>query len=250
MPELPSVEFSRRLLQEHFAGSQIQRIDVAEDSMIFGDLTEYMLKSQMHLKTIEKIERHGKFIWLVLSEDGNHSCLLMHFGMTGFVQVRGAKRFFYKSAPEKEDNTEVWPPKYTKLIVKAETMDGQKAEFVFGDARRLGQIKLIVNCNNPRTVPPLNELGFDAFLEMPPLNDFSKMLTRKIGLKSLLLDQSFAAGIGNWMADDVSIQFPFICCRLCTKPTFIHPPEFAILAKSRREIYMKRSKPLQRLHVL
>ena len=42
---------------------------------------------------------------------------------------------------------------------------------------------------------------------MPPLARFSDLLAeRSAPVKALLLDQSFAAGVGNWIADEVLYQ--------------------------------------------
>lgn len=51
------------------------------------------------------------------------------------------------------------------------------------------------------TEPPISALGFDPILSMPSLVDFcSPIRKRSCAIKSLLLDQSFSAGIGNWVA--------------------------------------------------
>jgi formamidopyrimidine-DNA glycosylase len=66
------------------------------------------------------------------------------------------------------------------------------------DARRLGRIRL---CASPLTEPPISELGFDPILSMPSLEAFTPLvLKRSCPVKALLLDQSFSAGIGNWIA--------------------------------------------------
>ena len=69
------------------------------------------------------------------------------------------------------------------------------------DARRLGRIRL---CASPMAEPPISDLGFDPILCMPTLEEFStRLLKRGCTIKSLLLDQSFSAGIGNWLADEI-----------------------------------------------
>ena len=51
------------------------------------------------------------------------------------------------------------------------------------------------------TFSPLNELGFDPILKMPDLDTFVEAVgKRKVPIKALLLDQSFSAGVGNWVA--------------------------------------------------
>lgn len=71
-------------------------------------------------------------------------------------------------------------------------------EVAFLDARRLGRIRL---CQSPLTEPPISTLGFDPILSMPSFEDFKKgVVKRSCPIKALLLDQSFSAGVGNWVA--------------------------------------------------
>lgn len=76
---------------------------------------------------------------------------------------------------------------------------GQTTEIAFRDARRLGRIRL---CVSPLSDPPISELGFDPIHSMPPLAEFSSLVYKRKGtaIKALLLDQSFSAGVGNWVA--------------------------------------------------
>lgn len=68
----------------------------------------------------------------------------------------------------------------------------------FVDPRRLGRIRL---CGDPQKEPPISSLGFDPILSMPTLENFSKSVTKRAcPIKALLLDQSFSAGVGNWIA--------------------------------------------------
>ena len=69
------------------------------------------------------------------------------------------------------------------------------------DARRMGRIRL---CASPATEPPISELGFDPILSMPTVTEFLPSVHgRTCPIKALLLDQTFSAGIGNWVADEV-----------------------------------------------
>lgn len=71
-------------------------------------------------------------------------------------------------------------------------------EIAFLDARRLGRIRLR---NSPATETPISELGFDPILCMPSLDVFKPLvLKRSCPIKALFLDQSFSAGVGNWVA--------------------------------------------------
>jgi formamidopyrimidine-DNA glycosylase len=74
----------------------------------------------------------------------------------------------------------------------------------FTDARRFARIRLR---EDPLTSPPIGDLGFDPLLDRLPLEEFHKRLKkRKAPIKALLLNQSFAAGVGNWIADEVLYQ--------------------------------------------
>lgn len=77
----------------------------------------------------------------------------------------------------------------------------QRIEVAFRDARRLGRIRL---CASPLLEPPISGLGFDPIHSMPALAEFSKLIERRKGatIKALLLDQSFSAGVGNWVAGE------------------------------------------------
>ena len=55
-----------------------------------------------------------------------------------------------------------------------------------------------------RAVPELAHLGFDPIEDMMSWDRFAVLLRQhKAGLKSLLMDQEFAAGIGNLYADEI-----------------------------------------------
>ena len=71
----------------------------------------------------------------------------------------------------------------------------------FVDPRRFGRIRL---CAKPLKEPPISELGFDPIICMPTLDVFKELvLKRTCPIKALLLDQTFSAGVGNWVADEI-----------------------------------------------
>ncbi|KAL1732639.1 hypothetical protein EV714DRAFT_282480 [Schizophyllum commune] len=115
--------------------------------------------------------------------------------MTGMIQVKGGAATYYISS--KRLVGDEWPPRFMKFILHFS--DGTQLAFM--DARRLGRIRL---CADPLHEPPISELGFDPILSMPSREDFEKLMTRrKCPVKALLLDQSFSAGVGNWVADEI-----------------------------------------------
>lgn len=81
------------------------------------------------------------------------------------------------------------------------TPGGETLQLAFIDPRRLGRLRLV-----PDPVlshPPLSELGFDPVLDHPTLDEFKTLLETKKGtIKGVIMDQSFSAGVGNWVADE------------------------------------------------
>ncbi|KAJ1269066.1 hypothetical protein BS78_07G182000 [Paspalum vaginatum] len=195
MPELPEVEAARRALQEHCLGKRIVRCDAADDTKVIDGVAPDRLEAALVGRTIAAARRKGKNMWLVLDSPPHPT---FQFGMAGAIHIKGLGLSNYKRSAVSP--TEEWPSKYSKLFVKLD--DG--LEFSFTDKRRFAKIRLV---DNPEVVPPISELGPDALFEPMSLDDFMKSLSRKnMPIKSLLLDQSFISGIGNWMADEVLYQ--------------------------------------------
>ncbi|THH17223.1 hypothetical protein EW146_g3547 [Bondarzewia mesenterica] len=133
------------------------------------------------------------------------------------AMVKGEAPTYYKRAPSKPSTD--WPPRFMKvntfLLIQICGFS-QEAQFVlhvsspssttvteiaFLDARRLGRIRLV---KSPLNEPPISSLGFDPILSMPSLDDFKQLVSkRSCPIKALLLDQSFSAGVGNWVADEI-----------------------------------------------
>ncbi|CAN6347048.1 unnamed protein product [Urochloa humidicola] len=195
MPELPEVEAARRALQEHCVGKRIVRCAAAEDTKVIDGVARDRLEAALVGRTIAAARRKGKNLWLELDSPPHPT---FQFGMAGAIYIKGVELSKYKRSAV--NSTEEWPSKYSKLFVQMD--DG--LEFSFTDKRRFAKIRLV---DNPKAVPPISELGPDALFEPMKLDDFMKSLGRKnVPIKSLLLDQSFMSGIGNWMADEVLYQ--------------------------------------------
>ncbi|KAJ3237640.1 hypothetical protein HDU81_009190 [Chytriomyces hyalinus] len=203
MPELPEVERARRELHDLCVGKRIVRVDVTDDRIVFVDGCAARFASQLTGTRVSGTGRKGKVFWMQLErvkqEDSSDEAVLehpvLHFGMTGHLVIKGAKAHEY--ADFKIDAT-IFPPRFVKFVVVLD--DG--SEFAFADARRLARIRLVEGAIE--TKPPISELGFDPLLSMIDLESFKALILKKrVPIKSLLLDQSFSAGIGNWVADEV-----------------------------------------------
>jgi formamidopyrimidine-DNA glycosylase len=194
VPELPEVEAARRLAARVAVGRRIARVWCAADPIVF-ESPPPRVRAALEGRRVRAARRHGKHLWLELDRG---PALLMHFGMTGGLHVpeRPSVRLMSsRGAPPAG-----WPPRFAKLRL---TFTGG-AELALADGRRLGRVRLRTD---PRREPPISLLGFDALHELPSPARFHELVhERTAPMKALLLDQTFAAGVGNWIADEVLYQ--------------------------------------------
>eukprot|EP00775_Hariotina_reticulata_P012959 gene12959-13088_t len=191
-------------------------------------------------RRLEFVGRKGKQLWLKLDK-ADEPMPLMHFGMTGFIAVKDAAEdkvhvVAYENAPS--DTASNWPPRFLKLLLHFgphPSSGSQACELAFCDARRFGRVKLVVG--DPAQCSAVSKLGFDPLLEMPDEQRWQELLTARgrkgARLKPLLLDQSFCAGVGNWVADEVLWQ-----ARLHPEQLVAHltPGHMAELHKALRKV--------------
>ena len=196
MPELPEVEAARILARQVAVGRRIVRVWCADDPIVFEGRGRARVQRALHGRTVRGVGRHGKHLWLELDR---RPWPCFHFGMAGGLAAPRARRVKLVSSGERAPGPG-WPPRFTKLRVVFN--DG--GELVMTDARRLGRIRLR---DDPRAEAPIRDLGFDALLGLPSPAQFARQLAeRGAPMKAVLLDQSFAAGVGNWIADEVLYQ--------------------------------------------
>ncbi|KAK9821543.1 hypothetical protein WJX74_009796 [Apatococcus lobatus] len=195
MPELPEVENARRLAQQHAAGKKLAKVVVADDDKVIEGIAPKDLEKALTGRTLVATHRKGKQMWFEL--DGSSPALLLHLGMKGSLKVEGIRSAEYQQGTK--DGGE-WPPRFWKI--QFEMDDGTRMSF--NDARRFARVRFL---KDPTSVPPISELGFDPLLELPSLDDFVALMAKqRRALKALILDQSFSAGVGNWVADEVLYQ--------------------------------------------
>jgi formamidopyrimidine-DNA glycosylase len=195
MPELPEVEAARRAAAVVARGRRIVGVSVTEDSIVFERLPAAMIRRALLGRRVGAVRRHGKHLWFELDR---RPWLCVHFGMAGGLHTsrRGSVRL--RSSGRRAEPG--WPPRFTKLRLALE--GGQ--ELAIADGRRLGRIRLR---RDPAAELPIAALGFDALGGLPPPERFRALArSRGVPVKALLLDQSFAAGVGNWIADEVLYQ--------------------------------------------
>ena len=195
MPELPEVERGRRLAASVAEKRRIARLECAHDPIVFAGVAPAALRRTLEGRRVEAVCRWGKQLWFDL-DAAPHP--LFHFGMSGAFRARGDAPLQLMSGPRVGAGE--WPPRFVKIRIFFD--DG--GELAMTDGRRLGRVLLRAD---PRGEAPISRLGFDPLLAMPSPRAFAeKLASRRALIKALLLDQRFAAGVGNWIADEVLYQ--------------------------------------------
>lgn len=199
MPELPEIQRAASIIKQVANGRTIKRVEAVEDKIVYSGTTHDDFAKALSGRKVLDVRRYGKVLYMEL--DGEGPLPVLHFGMTGMIQIRNGPKMYYQTRSPDETK---WPPLYMKFILIIASDSGEDTQIAFTDPRRLGRIRL---CLSPMKEPPISALGFDPILSMPTLEDFcSPVRKRSCAIKSLLLDQSFSAGIGNWVADEVLYQ--------------------------------------------
>ena len=195
MPELPEVETARRAAHDAAVGRRIVGVAVADDPIVFEGVSPARIRRAVLGRRVRAVRRHGKHFWFELDR---RPWLSVHFGMAGGLHTSRWKGVRLVSGGHRVESG--WPPRFTKLRLR---LSGGR-ELAIVDGRRLGRIRLR---EDPAAEPPINGLGFDALDGLPSPGRFRALARARAGVvKALLLDQSFAAGVGNWIADEVLYQ--------------------------------------------
>jgi len=169
MPELPEVETIRRqLCAAGVEGRVIEKVHIDWPRMV-EPLTPNAFCKAVKGRTLEKIERHGK--WLIFRLSGNEN-LLVHLRMTGGFSFL--------------------PGSHDRAILQ---LSGG-LNLHFRDPRKFGRWRLAAS---------IKGLGPDA-LTVTKKEFFQSLERYNKTLKALLLDQSFVAGVGNIYADEALFE--------------------------------------------
>jgi formamidopyrimidine-DNA glycosylase len=177
------------------AGRRIVAAHVADDPIVFEGVGPARFRRALVGRRVKAVRRHGKHLWFELDRRP-WPCL--HFGMTGGIHLPAGRAV--RLVSDGHARRSEWPPRFTKLHLRF--ADG--GELALADGRRLGRVRLR---RDPAAEPPISALGFDAWRALPTAARLHALLrARHAPIKAVLLDQSFAAGIGNWIADEVLYQ--------------------------------------------
>jgi formamidopyrimidine-DNA glycosylase len=175
VPELPDVEHFRRTLADFGSGHVIREVLVT-DPGILRNADPVQVDRAMRDRRLEDPERRGK--WLIAQTDG--PALLLHFGMTGDL-LWGSDA--------------IGRHRHDRVILVLDA-----GELRYRNMRKLGGAWLALSSEDVEAL--LGHLGRDA-LHLGR-KDFLELLGRRRGrIKVALMDQTFIAGVGNLLADEI-----------------------------------------------
>lgn len=179
MPELPEVETVKRSLSLKLVGKTIRGVKVYHSNIIeYPSVVEF--SDNIVNQKINKMERYGK--WLIFVLDDYY--LLSHLRMEG-------KYFFRKKMNELN--------KHEHVVFELD----DDTELRYMDVRKFGKMHLIRK-EDIRKIGPLILMGLEPWDEkLDVLYLMEKFKTKKIPIKTVLLDQSIIVGIGNIYANEI-----------------------------------------------
>ncbi|KAI1861687.1 uncharacterized protein JN550_010757 [Neoarthrinium moseri] len=207
MPEIAEVARITHFLRLHLVGKTIKKATAPEDANVFGKVgtSGPAFEKAVTGKKVVGAGSQGKYFWILLDSPPHP---VMHFGMTGWIHIRGEQTAYTRYYEKSKDDKAQWPPKFWKF--QLETDSDPKVEVAFTDARRFGRVRL-VDCpgEDIRKHSPLKENGPDPVVDKDIFTEDylrQKMKNRHVPIKALLLDQAMISGIGNWVGDEIMYQ--------------------------------------------
>ncbi len=177
MPELPEVEVVRRGLETHAVGRRIDAVTVLHPRPVRAHpVGPDAFATDLTGRTIDGINRKGKYLWLALGEDA----MLVHLGMSGQFRIGDPDDALLRN---------------TRVLFDLD--DGRQLRFV--DQRMFGGLEILPGA----AADPVPHIALDPF---DPRFDLPAVATRMRGkrttVKRAILDQGLISGVGNIYADE------------------------------------------------
>ncbi len=214
MPELPEVETTTRGLRKEVVGLKIKDVwtdlntkDKRQKENIANARYFPIFKKEIINKKIISTERRAKNILINLS--GNKT-ILIHMKMTGHLLY--GKYHPTLALPLAKGRVKSWTPTeknspltdpYNRFIHVIFTFSNNK-HLAFSDARKFGKITLL-DTKTAHDTKHLNNIGPDPLDKNFTLKILKERLSGKKNgkIKTVLMDQSILAGIGNIYSDEI-----------------------------------------------
>lgn len=183
MPELPEVESTARSLRPRLVGRRLGGVGGVDWPRMVPNTSAAHLEDTLRGSSVVTVERRGKYLLIGFDND---AWLAIHRKMSGNLLLVASSE-----------------PTILHTHFVAALDDGTELRLV--DARKFGRVYLF------HTREELDDflaerLGPDSLLELDAGILAAKLKRRKGRIKTLLLDQTFLAGIGNLYADEALWQ--------------------------------------------
>lgn len=197
MPELPEVEGVVRMLKPVVERKTIQRVIVSpviyaskeagKEAIIKGQTPEQFINAVQGM-TIERIERHAKYIFFTMLKNGEQQLLVNHLGMSG--------AWFHVAHPD--DVTEGKFHKHRHIMFQL----ADDEWLIYADIRRFGEMRLL---HDIADYPPLLAMApepFDAHASDYFLEKCTQRKYNNKAIKAVIMDGHVVSGCGNIYATE------------------------------------------------
>ena len=181
MPEIAEVQTVREVLKRKVLRKRIKNVNIIYNKIIENDIDDF--KKRIIGKEFIDIDRRGKWLLFDLGED----YLCSHLRMEG--------KYFCKDHNEEID-------KHEHIIFEFD----DNTDLRYKDVRKFGRMCLVKK-DEIDSYEPVAKQGIE------PISDklskeyiYERFKNKKIPIKSLLLDQTIIAGLGNIYADEVAYR--------------------------------------------
>ena len=187
MPELPEVETTKRGLEKTVLGLAIKDVwtdlstkDKRKRDTVANPRYFKVFKKEILNKKVISVERRAKNILINLSSG---KTVLVHMKMTGYL--------FYGKNPK---------IKFAHVIFSL----SNKYYLVFSDIRKFGKITLL-DTKTAHDTKHLNNVGPEPLEKQFTITNLKLQISKrpKGKIKTVLMDQSVIAGIGNIYSDEI-----------------------------------------------
>jgi formamidopyrimidine-DNA glycosylase len=202
VPELPEVETLRVDLAKEVAGRKVKLVTVGNGRSVRRHASAKHFRVLLEGRTVKSVGRVGKYLLLALD---NGDTLVVHLGMSGqLLRVKSAKEPKQKHTHVVITFTQGGELRYVDPRTFGEMfVSGADPKVAPNGASANGAARPEVAASR-KNVPELAHLGFDPIEDMMSWERFAVLLrSHRAGLKALLMDQQFVAGIGNLYSDEI-----------------------------------------------
>ncbi|MBX4211777.1 MAG: hypothetical protein KW806_03255, partial [Candidatus Yanofskybacteria bacterium] len=195
MPELPEVETTVRYLQKHIKGLTIKGLWTDWPKITRHPTSIKEFEKRTKNKKIINVHRRAKFI--IIDITGKES-IFIHQKISGHLllgrwKLEKGKWISQQKGPLQDDPEN----RYIRLVFSLSNGN----QLALADLRRFGKIMLIDD-TEVDSIPAVADLGPEP-LEIS-LKKFQALFAKKRGvIKSVLMDPTFIAGIGNIYSDEI-----------------------------------------------